>query len=214
MPTVSGEQVKALQKNWEPVAAALLSCTKLEQSMKDIKEARDSASAHEDAFTALGIDKIKGLEIKLGKLKVAKTSEDDYNELRDSMRKLGPAFVKNTDKLEPKIKEELKDAKENGWQQRVVNSSGVVADLNGFDKTLLNKIKQIVEDKGRGDHGDTKLGGSHGNWLHWRIGEYRIFGGMAGGKFELIGTGRHAGKGSSSYKVSLLKGGSTTAETD
>ena len=94
-----------------------------------------------------------------------------------------------------------------------MGTNGSPVDLQGYNKTMINKLKEIAEDNGRGDHGDTQLGGSHGNCLHWRLGDERIFGKMKSGKFVFVGTGRHSGKGNSNYKVDLVAGGSTTATT-
>lgn len=213
MATASGDQVKAVKQNWVPVGKALDDCVAMKQSLLSIEELNGEKSDLQDKFDGLSIDKIKALEKKADALKVAKTSEEDYNELRDSLRKLGPPFVKSVNALKDKVALALKDARDNGWRHKVVGTDGKPANLKGYDKTLLNKLKEIVEENGRGDHGDTQLGGSHGRCLHWRLGDERIFGSMKNGKFVFVGTGRHSGKGNSNYKVDLEAGGSTTATT-
>jgi hypothetical protein len=218
MATVSSDQVKALTQNWEPVGAALAACTAMKSALAEIQKLNGRDSAHQSTFDALPIQKIADLKKKGNKgfdtLKTAVTSEDDYNELRDNVRKLGVPFAKIVDKLKPLVAADLKDAKENGWRHKVIDTKSKVADLDKFDKTMVNKLKEIVEDGGRGDHGDTVLSGSAGRCKHWRVGAERIFGTMKSGKLVLVGTGRHSGKGNANYKVQLQTGGSCTATTD
>lgn len=104
------------------------------------------------------------------------------------------------------------------WKTKIVGKTGAVINFDLYrdlnDATLQGVLKKIVEDRGAGHHGDTKLGGNNGNHLHWRSGSLRIFGTFnPNGTLTLIGIGRHTGGGNSSYKVDLLDGGSTTAQT-
>lgn len=213
MATASSEQVKAIKQNWVLVGKALDACDVMQRSLISIKDLNGEASKLQGEFDKLAIGKVKPLEKQVDALKVAKTTEEDYNKLRDNVRKLGAPFVKAVGPLKVKVDAALKDAQENGWRHKVVGTNGSKAELNGYGNTLINKLKQIVEDNGSGHHGNTQLGGNHGTCLHWRLGDERIFGKMKSGKFVFIGTGRHSGKGNSNYKVDLVAGGSTTATT-
>lgn len=102
------------------------------------------------------------------------------------------------------------------WKRKVIGTNGAPINLDNLnDSTLVGVIKKIVEDRGANHHGNTVLGGNNGSYLHWRSGSLRIFGSFnPNGTFTLVGIGRHSGKGNSGYKVNLLAGGSTTAQTD
>ncbi len=104
------------------------------------------------------------------------------------------------------------------WKTKLRDKNGTQIDLDSRadlrDSTMQGALRKIIEDRGTGHHGDTQLGGTHGNYLHWRIGSNRIFGEYnRNGTFTLIGIGRHAGSGNSSYRIDLILGGTTTATT-
>lgn len=98
------------------------------------------------------------------------------------------------------------------WKSKVVDTRGMAVDVGHYDKTLQEVLKKIVEDGGRGHHGNTVLSGSHGSCLHWVSGSQRIFGSFANGKLTLVGVGRH-GSTNSTYNVDLTNGGTATART-
>lgn len=105
------------------------------------------------------------------------------------------------------------------WKSKIFNKQGAAIDVDSepllkSDSILQWAIAKIIQDGGTGHHGNTILGGSHGQCLHWRSGSNRIFANYnRSGTLTLIGIGRHTGSGNSSYSVNLIGGGSTTAET-
>ncbi len=98
------------------------------------------------------------------------------------------------------------------WKKKVIDKNSAQVDVDRYDATLQGVLKKIIQDNGRGHHGNTTLSGSHGSCLHWVSGSQRIFGTFGNGKLTLIGTGRH-GSTNSTYIVSLVLGGTATATT-
>jgi hypothetical protein len=100
----------------------------------------------------------------------------------------------------------------NEWKEKVVDQNGANVDVDRYDPTMKGVLKKIVEENGRGHHGNTTLSGRHGSCLHWVSGSQRIFGTFANGRLTLIGIGRH-GSSNSTYTVELVNGGTATATT-
>jgi hypothetical protein len=85
----------------------------------------------------------------------------------------------------------------------------------GFDAIpdqVANKVNEIAADGGRGHHGYVTLT-DQTRCLHWRAGDYRIFGSFNNGRLNFIGYGMHTGQGDSRYKVNLCGGDTTKAMT-
>ena len=104
------------------------------------------------------------------------------------------------------------------WKDKVVDTNRAAVDVDTHaltsDPQVLGKLKEIVNDRGRGHHGNTRLSGSNGDHLHWRAGSLRIFGTVnPNGTFTLVGVGRHAGSDTGHYKLDLVTGGKCTADT-
>lgn len=98
------------------------------------------------------------------------------------------------------------------WKGKVINKNGKPVNVDVYDTTLQAVLKKIIQDNGRGHHGNTILSGSHGTCLHWPSGSQRIFGTFGNGRLMLIGVGRH-GNTNSTYVVDLVLGGTATATT-
>lgn len=71
------------------------------------------------------------------------------------------------------------------------------------DETLAAKIEAIAEDGGRKAHGGHTAAIKGKACLHWPSGELRIFGYFAGDQLHVVGIGRHKGKASDKYSVTL-----------
>jgi len=153
--------------------------------------------------------KVVDLAGRQTRLEVGGTDDKRYQilkeEIRVEMSDTGPKLLK-------RVQAEYEHFTEDGWMESVQTTAGHQADLSHFDSTFKGVLKKIVLDHGANDHGDTQLTDGT-RCKHWVSGSERIFGNYTGGHLVFIGHGRHTGSGNSKYKVDLVRGGSTDAQT-
>ena len=140
---------------------------------------------------------------------------DSDEEMQEFIKEAGKYFGIWVENLEFQKALKLQKGWVNEWKTKVIDKNGAEIDFShpGLnDATLQGVLKKIVQDAGKGHHGNVTMAGNHGSCLHWVSGSNRIFGTWNNGKLTLIGTGLHGGT-NSTYNVNLYLGGSTTART-
>lgn len=142
-------------------------------------------------------------------LAVGGLDDKRYQTLKEEIR---VAMTVTSPKLLKRVQAETENFQVNGWMESVVDTAGHQVDLSHFDSTFKGVIKKIVLDHGANDHGGTVLTDKTA-CKHWVSGSERIFGNYANGHFIFIGHGRHTGSGNSTYSVTLVRGGTTDAQT-
>ncbi len=141
--------------------------------------------------------------------------KDTDEEMQEFIKETGEHFGLFVDNLDFQRALKLQKGWANEWKAKVIDKNGADVDFTHpslRDATLQGVLKKIVEDAGKGHHGNVTMAGSNGSCLHWVSGSNRIFGSWANGKLTLVGVGLHAGT-NSTYNVTLYLGGSTTART-
>lgn len=205
MPGVSQNMKDSIGKTLKAVTKETI--PKLDLGVKKIKEVSGSDSVEVKNLEVLK-KSVDELNKRFPNLAVGGTDDKRYQQLKTEIAKAQT----DANKMLNRLIAEAKQAAADGWKQNVVDKSGKVIDVSTYDSTMQGVLKKIVLSAGGGHHGAVTMGGTHGSCLHWVSGDQRIFGTFGSGKLKLLGIGRHAGT-DSTYKVSLIGGGTTTAQT-
>ena len=204
MPGVSTEMKNTLGKSLTDLDTVTV--PKIERTIKKIKDEKhkDSSEVATLATLKASIVTLKGRQTNLA---VGGLDDKRYQELRTAIAKA----LTDGKKILNKVTAESVAKDPNAWKASVETVSGKEVDFSPYNSTFQGVLQKIVASKGGGHHGLVKLANGK-EYLHWVSGSERIFGAYTGGKFKFAGYGRHGGS-NSTYKVTLLEGGSTTVET-
>jgi hypothetical protein len=205
MPGVSTEMKKSLGTTLTNLNKVTI--PKLDTAAKKIDDLTGTASVDAANLTKLKAT-LKTLGERQENLDVGGLDDKRYQTLRADINKAQTEATKMLGRLQ----REYTAAGANAWKAAVRKPNGQQVDLGDYDSTLQGVLKKIVQAKGGGHHGNVTMANGT-TCLHWVSGAIRIFGRYNNNQLTLIGTGRHSGKGNANYKVDLVAGGSTTAQT-
>lgn len=205
MPGVSTEMKNSLGKTLTTLTKVTV--PKLDTAAKKIDDLLGTPSVDAGNLDKLK-DSLKELAERQKNLAVGGTEDKRYQTLRADINKAQTEAAKMLGRLQ----REYTSATANAWKAAVRKPNGQPVDVSDYDSTLQGVLKKIVQAKGAGHHGNVTMANGT-TCLHWVSGAIRIFGKYQNNQLVLIGTGRHSGKGNANYKVDLVAGGTTTAQT-